>query len=60
VTVAVHSERRRRPVAAIAARRAAKARRLALELAPRLELLDDEWLEALLEVIAAELESRKS
>jgi hypothetical protein len=60
MTVAVHSERRRRPVEAIAARRAAKAGGLALEIAPRLELLDDEWLEALLEVIAAELESRKS
>jgi hypothetical protein len=55
----VHTERRRRPVEAIMTRRQAKAKRLALEIAPRLELLDDEWLQALAGVISAELESRK-
>lgn len=58
--ISVDTERRRRPVEAIAARRQAKAKRLALDLAPRLELLDTEWLEALAEVIRDELEVRRS
>jgi hypothetical protein len=49
---------RRRPAAAIAARRRGKTQRLAAELAARLDELDDRWLETLAQVIAAELEAR--
>lgn len=49
----------RRTTAATAARRAQGARRLALDLAPRLQLLDDEWLCALARVVMCEVAARE-
>lgn len=50
---------RSRTRAATAARRAAKTQRLVMELAPRLEHLDQEWLLALLDVVLGELQARR-
>lgn len=49
----------RRTTAATAARKTQRARRLALDLAPRLPLLDDEWLCALARVVMGEVAIRE-
>lgn len=50
---------RRRTSAATAARRRAKVQRMVFELALRLDELNDEWLAALAEVVAGEVEARR-
>lgn len=49
----------RRTTAATAARKTQRARRLALDLAPRLPLLDDEWLCTLARVVMNEVAVRE-
>jgi hypothetical protein len=51
--------RRRFPVEAVAARRRAKAHRLVLELAARLDEVSDEHLDRLAQVVAEELYRRE-
>lgn len=50
---------RRRTAAATEARRRRKTEKLVLELAPRLEHLDQAWLVALYEVVVGELVARR-
>lgn len=50
---------RRRTSAATAARQRRKTEKLVMELSPRLEHLDGEWLAALLDVVLGELEARR-
>lgn len=50
---------KRRTTAATAARKTQGAQRLALDLAPRLPLLDDEWLCTLARVVMCEVAARE-